>query len=750
MTRAPKLMESSHSLPVAIATGEVPPEVRPTILEEPEGDLGRTVNILWRRKNIVIGCVVLISAICIAAVYAVTPQYTAESALVIEPRKTNVIDIQSVVSGLPADVSVVRSEVEILQSSAIAGEVVKRLHLDRLPAYNPTLGKASVLDQIQGAVSGMLARVGPLLGVSAAAPARGASAVMQEAMRRLQSQTDIVNDGRSYYLKIRVTSPDPKLAADLANAYADVYLDQQLQTKFNEIRRANNWLDKHIAELKAKVQASDEAVAAFRTAHHLIGARGETITQAQLGEINQQLITAKAELAKKEANLRGASGAAIAADPVTQKLREQLAELVTKEADLATRYKPDHPEMLNIKAQERDLQREIAAETGRIVQGMAGEVAAAKAQVEALQASLVQLQSATAAQGTDDVQLRELQREADANRLVYQDFLNRFKQTTAQADIQQPDARLVAIASPPDQPSFPRKLPLIGAAFVGSLIIGCFAAFATERLDNTFRTGEQIDRIAHVPVLAVVPNVNSAARPQDEVVDEPFSVFSETIRMVRTGLRYSSGGAPPKVVMVTSSLPEEGKTVMAISLARSAAFSGVKTLLIDCDLRKPSVAKMLGVTGGRGILSLFDDGGAADIIEIDQKSGLHYVTAIEGPPNVQTLLSSKPVEDFFDGLRREYDLIIIDSPPVMAVSDAMILCHLADTSIILVRWAHTPRPVVLGALRNFRAIGGRVSGAVLSRVDLAGHAAYRSGDLVGYYGDASKYGYGYASSARKT
>jgi len=748
-------MEASN-LPAPRAAAALEPIPELTTLgmaDEPEGDLARSVNVLMRRKNIIIGCVVLITAICVAGVYAVTPLYTAEAALVLEPRKTQVIDMQSVLSGLPADISVVRSEVEILKSAGIAKEVIRRARLAEVPELNAALVSDSPSAKIRDLGESVVAQIGTLFGASPPPVAPGEAPEMQGMIRALQSRTDIANDGRSYYLRVRVESADPKLAAKIANIYTEVYLDKQLEAKFQAVQRANKWLDTQVADLKTKVEASDQAVQAYRTQHHLVASKEGTVATQQMSEINSELIKAEADLAQKEstlAQMRGASSSSVLGSPLIQRLGEQRAALVTQEAELSSRYKPDHPEMIKIKSQERDLDRAIGTETSKIAQGAAGDVAAARAKAGALRASLNQLQAAAQRQDSDSVELQQLQREADANRTVYQDFLNRFKQTTATEDIQQPDARLVAAAEIPDVPSFPRKGPLIGAAFAGSLIIGFFAAFAVERLDNTFRTGEQLERASRVPVLAVVPNADLGATPQNEVIEEPFSVFSETIRMVRTALRYSASGAPPKVVMVTSSVPEEGKTVMTISLARSAAYSGVRTLLIDCDLRKPSLAKMLGVPASRGVLALFDENAdASDVIEVDKASGMHFMTAAEGPPNTQTLLASKPLEDFINAKRAEYDLIVIDSPPVMAVSDAMVLSHLVDTSILLVRWASTPRPVVLGALRNFRALGGQVAGTVLSRVDLMRHAAYHSGDLVGYYGEAAKYGYGYASTTRK-
>jgi capsular exopolysaccharide synthesis family protein len=344
-----------------------------------------------------------------------------------------------------------------------------------------------------------------------------------------------------------------------------------------------------------------------------------------------------------------------------------------------------------------------------------------------------------------------LQREADADRSLYEDFLNRFKQTSAQEDIQQADASIVSEAMIPVSPSYPKKLPLIGFAFLGSIMIGVFAAFGMERLDVGFRTGEQFEKISQVPVLGLEPALLSGEPPHDVVVQRPVSSYSESIRSIRTALRYSDVDNPPKVIAVTSSLPDEGKTVFALSLARSVAKSGGKALLIDCDLRRPSIAKQFNVDPKQGLLAFFDDStDKSKIINIDAKSGLHFITASSGTPNPQDLLGSKHMKALIDIMRERYDLIVLDTPPVLAVSDALVLSHIVDATIFLVRWAKTPRQVVLGALKSFRTLGGKLAGVVLSRVDMRQHATYGYGDpgyYYGYYGRYSGYdSYGHSQN----
>jgi succinoglycan biosynthesis transport protein ExoP len=755
-------MEGSDMKPPAPGAGRK----RPISFASPVGktergaDLGATLNVLWRRRAIIAGFVVLLTAVSAVVVFEIRQRYSGEAAVILEPRTTQVVDVEAVLSGLPADSAVVRSEAEVLRSPMLAEQVAKNTGLAAVPEFNPRLQKRTELDMLLSPLRWLVAQAGQLLGLAPdtpEVPADPARADLLRAARRLLDRTEIANDGRSFVLKIRVESEDPALAAKLANAYADAYLDAQLEAKFQAVQRANAWLNQHLTALREKAEASDGAVQSFRSLHGLVLAKGETVNAQQVAELNSQLILAGADRAQKESNLKqlqdqiragGVSAAAqVLASPLIQHMREQQSELATKEADLEARYKPAHPAIVNIKAQQRDLENKIQEEIGKIAHGMAGEVEAARVKEASLRGSLASLQNAAARQGEADVGLHQLEREAEANRALYQNFLNRFKETSAQEGIQQPDARVIAYSTVPNIPSFPKRAPLIGAAFVGSLILGVFAAFGVERLDNGFHTGEQFAQITGIPILGLTPDLGSSGVPHDAVVTRPVSPYAEAIRSIRTALRYSSNADPPKIVAVTSALPDEGKTVFSLSLARSVAFSGGRALLIDCDLRRPSVAKLLKADPKPGLLALF--GESVDrrrVVKVDDVSGMHYIPALSGMTNPPDLLGSKRMASLLETLREQYDLIVLDTPPTLAVSDSLVLSHAVDATIFLVRWARTPRPVVLGALKTFDMIGGRVAGAVLTRVDLRRHAAYGYGDPGYYYGYYRKYHDSYGKS----
>jgi polysaccharide biosynthesis transport protein len=717
-------------------------------------DLREIYQVIRRRKGIIIGCMAVVTALTTVAVFQITPRYTAESIVMLDTRKNQVADIQTVLSGLNADSAAVRSEIEVLKSPTLAEKVAKKLNLASDSLFTPRAIPSAPLLVRWGVTDWLPEGTLELLGISTKAPTpktpeQEAQDLLDRASLKVQKGLTVLNDGRSYVLKLRFESESPTLSSTIVDTYADLYLLEQLEAKYAAVRRANEWLNENLSDLRGKVQASERAVQLFKETHNLTESRGMTVTAQQLTELNSQLIVAAGDRAQKEANLREVqslvkspsglgSSSQVLASPLIQRLSEQEGELRRKEAELATRYKPAHPAMLNIRAEITDLDRKMTEEVNKIARGLSNDLNVARARESALQNTLKGLQQSTVQQSKSEVQLRELERDAEANRTLYENLLKRFKQTSTQEDIQQADARLLAYAKPPKAPSYPNKTLFVEFAALGSLLLGIMLAFVVERLDNGFRTSDQIEKQAGLPALGLVPAVMTNRVPVEVIVDQPIAAYSEAIRSVRTALRFSDIDNPPKVVMVTSSLPAEGKTCFAASLARSVAASGGRALLVDCDLRHPSVGKLFGTAGdvvGPGLVALFTEGAdTTKMVQVDKKSGMHFIPSRSGTSNPQDLLGSAQMSKFLKAMRLQYDVIVIDAPPVLAVSDALVLSHLADATLFLIRWERTPRAVAIGALKALRTQGGRVAGAVLSRVNVRKHAKYGYGDSAYYYG----------------
>ncbi len=716
----------------------------------PDGlDLRQVFNVLKRRRAVILGATALMTLVAAIIVFQLTPMYTAEAIVMLDTRKTQVVDIQAVMSGLQSDEAVVRSEVEVLKSPALAARVVSKLNLTTNKLLNPYLTPPTFWQRYNPVtlVSNLFSGADSQ---QVETPEERQRDERDAVIGNVMGHVSVFNDGRSYIIKIRYESSDPALAASIANTFANQYLLTQLEAKFEATQRATDWLNEHLTDLRDKARDSDQAVQMYRTEHKLVTAKDATVTTQQLSELNSQLIIATADRTQKDATLRqvqamvssssGGSATQVLASPIIVQLKGQEASLLQKQAEMATRYRPEHPEMINIQAQITDVKRKIQEEVTNIIHGMQNDVLAARSRELALTSSIQALQQSAAVQDEAGVQLRELEREADANRTLYENFLNRFKQTSAQEDIQQADARLVSAADTPGSPTFPKKVTFIEIALGLSLIVGVVAAFIIEHLDNGFRTADQIEKMAGVPFLGHVPAVATGKIPHHLIVQQPVSAYAEAIRSVRTALRFSNVDNPPKVVLVSSALPNEGKTTFAASLAQSVARSGGRALLIDCDLRHPSVNRLFKVAEGPGLLSLFKDGAdLSQMIQVDGTSRLQFIPVQAGTSNPQDLLGSQHMKDFLKRLRDQYDLVVLDAPPVLAVTDALVLSHIVDATLFVIQWELTPRQIALGALKLMQTQGANLAGVVLSRVNVRKHAKYGYGDSGYYYGRYGTY-----------
>jgi succinoglycan biosynthesis transport protein ExoP len=715
--------------------------------EAPTFDLLDILSTLQRRFPVILGAVVVLTSLAAVYVSQLVPRYTSEAWVMLDTRHVR-LGMEDMMSGLEIDAAAVQSEMDLIRSYPLAEKVAKELKLENEPEFNPSLHRVGFGDYVRHPVGFMLAGLHRLLSGSrprTEAPALSPDDLYSGIAGALMGHVSVSTNGRSYLLRIRAEAGSPDLAAKIANAYANTYLLNQLELKYDAVRRTSSWLNEHLTELHDKLRDSENALQRFKEQHNITETRSGTVTAQQLTDLNAQLAAAAGDRALKEASLKtlqtqmseGGAASPTLNSPLLQRLREQQAELMQRQAELATRYKPAHPTMVNLRAEMQDVERKIKQEIGKTMAELASEVAVARAREAALRTTLDGLQRSTDQQDQASIEARELEREAQANRVLYENFLSKFKQTSTQEDMQQPDARLVAPAMPPGGPSYPNRPMLITMSFVVSAVVGVLLAFLLERLDSGFRAGEQIERELGLRALGLVPDVGTAASPYKLVMDQPKALYSEAVRAVRTALRYINLERPPKVVVVTSSLPGEGKTVLSLSLARSVVRSGGKALIVDCDLRRPGIAKLTGCGTERSLLDLFDGAAPETLIMRDSESGLDVIPAKTGTANPQDVLGSQRMQAFLHAMRSRYDLVVLDAPPVLVVSDAVVLAHAADAALFLVRWEKSSRKSVAQGLRMLEADGASVIGAVITRVNTRQYARYGYRDSLryNYYGE---------------
>ena len=712
---------------------ETPPYVRPAFTPpqgDAVGDLREFFRTIWRWKWTIFGLTFGLTLLCTLILFQITPRYKSDAMVMLEARESKVVDLEAVVAGLPPDVEVLQSEIEVMRSRDLMAKVVDHLGLAELPEFNRALRPRNRLSAMLGLDRWLF----PLIagGATELSAEERRVAESNRVVSELLKRVSISAKGRSRVVAIVATSEDPRLAATIANTIADLYIVEQLEGKFEATRRATAWLNERIAGLRESVVASEKAVEDFRRQSGLIKGRSVNLTSEQASELNTQLILASTARAEAEARLaqarklmaspgRGASTTEVLNSPLIQGLKQQQAEVERRAAELAVEHGEKHPKMINVRAEQNDIQRKIRAEIGKIVQGLENEVRVARVREVSLKESLDGIKSTVATSNQAEVQLRALEREANADRMLLETFLARYKETSAQQDIkfQQPDARLISRGAVPEFPYSPKKKLIVPLAAVGSVIIGVLLAFLIEHLNPGFRNAQELEAYTGHPVLGLLPKhrgrVLRGRRLHDQVANEPSSEIGEAIRTIHTSIHLTNMERRPRSILVTSAEPGEGKTTLSIGLARTAARSFDRVVLVDADLRRPAVHRLAGARAGPGLTELLTgDADLRDVIQSDPLSGAHIIAAGATDPNPPALFTSSQMRRQLMKLAEQYDLVILDSPPVLAVSDTRILAQLVDGTLFAVRWYETKREAAGMGLRQILTSGGAVMGTVLS------------------------------------
>lgn len=729
-------------------------------------ELWSWLRLLNRRKALIVGCGLIAVALMALMIAQATPMYKASARLVLDTRISNVVKTEAALSGVDTmNMGAIQTELEVIQSEFLIGRVVDKLGLANNPDFNGTKPPgfidsafAPLRELWATGLSTLLAPPArPQPASATAAPARTVRAAEESDPRRRAAIGEVAGRlsvtllGRTFVIVVTAESPDGTTSARIANAVAEAYLADQIDTKNEANRRATEWLEQRLAELRRNLQVAEEAVASYRRDKGLAGSPEGTMSSQTLSDLNGKYTAARTKRIEREARLVALSRASlnpgeianiaeVSGNSALAALRIQDVDLTRKMAELSTLLGDNHPKLLQARNELASVRARFLSETQRITLAVRAELDAAKSEEDELKELVDKAAVISGTASQYEAEQKQLEREAQSNRTLYESFLSRFKELREQQDIQRADARILSFAQPSGMPSSPNYRSGLMAAFVIGCLLGMAGAVAAEKLDRVFRSATQVEEATGVTVLGMVPEVKGAAASRSNVVvhvlENTTSPAAEAIRAVFTAISLGSLDRPPRVIAVTSSTPSEGKTTFVASLGGllTKMNASRRVLIVDLDLRQARMSAALGLSDRGGTI---DDYlmGLKTLDECTRRhdvSGVDYICARPNTPNAPEILESHAMKAALATFSERYDLVILDGPPVMAVSDARIIARLADYTVFIVQWAKTPREVVKTAIAALLSVSSRV-GIVINRVNLAKHARYGYGDHGDYY-----------------
>jgi len=683
-----------------------------------EIDLSKLLLTLWRGKLwiILIGLI----AVIIGGYYAyrmAVPVYTARAIVALESRQQQVMDIESVVTGLGGDQSTINTEVEVLRSRGLIEQLVLDMDLLEDPEFNEILRTAPAfsIGQAVGFVRELISEPDPVRGPPSE------RAVLDEVINTVLSTISVSNVRQSFVFQITVVTQEPEKSASMANRLAALYIEDQIAVKFQKTEQATLWLSERVSGLQIQLETTQARLKDFSSNTDLINAEALVALNRQIKDLRDRradmAVTANTARTRFEAlqATRGADPVAFAQAANDGALNQALLRLQNN--------RDGGQQAFDTRAQALITRANL-------------ELMRAEAQLTALTKSIEDVSSRIETQSSELVELEQLQREVEANRLLYEAFLGRLKETSIQQGIQQADSRILSQAVVPTIPSAPRKSMILALSLMLGLMIGAGSVLAREISQNTFRVAEELEARTGYSVIGQIPAIPARKRKNvlNYLVEKPNSAAAEAIRNLRTSILLADLDNPPQVIMSTSSIPGEGKTTQSIAIAQNLSGLGAKVLLMEGDLRRRVFSEYFDRPNQKGFLSVLSGEVALeDALVHDSELQADLLFGEKSSINAADVFSSSKFSDFITILRDYYDYIIIDTPPVLAVPDARVIGQSVDAILYTVKWDSTSHRQVFDGLKSFESVNLKVSGLVLSQIDKRGMKRYGYGDSYGAY-----------------
>jgi polysaccharide biosynthesis transport protein len=551
----------------------------------------------------------------------------------------------------------------------------------------------------------------------------------------------------SRVITITFTAADRVLAAAAVNMVMDVFIKDQLGGKYRAVRKANEWLDSRVAELRAQVRSAEDRIASYRAGHGMIQGMHAGLDAEQVSHLSEDLDTARADQAMAQAKLdaargRAGAGALAAIAPSVVQLRAQADGLRAQLHGLDARLGANHPDVIGLRRQVADTDRAVAAETARVVAATEADARAAGERVASLETVLHGARQSVDSIAQAQIPLDGMQREVDAERGLLQAVLASIQQTAQQTAAEAPDAHELSLALPPTSPSSPRVLPIMAGASALGLMLGLLAVYVAEITDHSLRSGAEVRATLGLPCFALIPEVPRRHLGRMPIAAyaamKPMSQFAEQLRALRAGLWR--GSDRPRIVAVTAASPAEGKTSVTLGLGRLAALAGERVCALDCDVRQPAFGRLLLADGELGLTDLLAGHATEEqVIRQDPLSGMYYIPAGSAEANAFSLFMSEAMALLLQRLRERFDLVLLDAPPAQAMTDTRVIAGIADATVLCLRWRSTPLAVAEDALALLGEAGANVVGVALTRVDTRVHLRSGSADAEVYHPRYSGY-----------
>lgn len=701
-------------------------------------DVRQYLAMLHKRRGIIVTCLGVSFIVAILYNYTTRPVYQATTQILIDRNEPDVLPTAKEVVQMQADRDYYQTQYQILQGRMLAEKVVERLNLMNLPELKtgPLMSPWERFER-------------RFLGRAPATAVDAQGIPLSPAVAAFRSRLKIEPVSGTRLVNVRFSAYEPSVAADAANAVAQVYMEQSLEFRFNTSTEVTGWLSDRLKDQQTTVESAEKVLQEYREREGLVNIEErQSLVDQKLATLNAAMMSARTERIAKESlysQLRSLSPStlesfpSVAASPMVSKLRTELSELQREQSRLAENLGDKHPDMQRVKSQIRATEEKLRSEVEHAVRAVESEARAARQQEASLQANLETVKKEAMEVGRKNIEYGVLKREVEANQEMYRNLKKRSKESGLESELTSTNIRIMEKAEAPRGPVSPQRTRNYQIALLVGLGLGIGLALLFEQLDNTFKTPEDIKNHLGLPFLGMVPDVAvsprpaaNIARPSPLIMKNPRSAVAEAYRVLRTNLIFSVPDETGRLLLVTSAGPGEGKTTTVANLASSLAINGAKVLAVDADLRRPTMHQHFGLSKSPGLSDLIvGKVKPSEAIQNTRYRGLQVLPCGYVPPNPTELLGSSSLREVLKALRTHYDWVLVDTPPVLAMADTPVLSPLADGVVLIVGAEISTRPSVQRSLDQIASVGGKILGVVLNKVNLERNSYYYGQ----YYGE---------------